>query len=73
MKQKLRNAQRALDSGRGLRWVVLVAVLLVLQAAPPGFDLGQRRGGGGGESGRAAAAADDGGETGLFNDDDTIG
>ena len=62
--RRLRNAKRALDSGRGLRWVVLVAVLLVLQAVPPGFDLdlGQRRGGGGGgESGGAAVAAGDGG------------
>ena len=61
MKQTLKDAKRSLGSGRGLRWVVLVAVLLVFQAVPSGFGPGQlREGGGGVESGKAAAAAGDG-------------
>lgn len=62
MKQTLKDAKRALGSGRGLRWVVLVSVLLVVQAVPSGFGPGQLREGGGGgvESGKAAAASGDG-------------
>ncbi len=56
----LGQLRRSFDFGRGWRWVVLVAVLMVLQAAPPGFGPGLQ-GGRGVESGRPAAAAAAGG------------
>ena len=56
----LKDLKESFDFGRGWRWVVLVAVLLVLQAVPSGFGPGQSRGGGGGESGRAVAAVSGG-------------